>query len=897
MARGRHRERQEFVVSAQSRAVVRVLLAVSLIIPMLGYHAFGVANAAPGSVTAFRIDGDTSGPDDWATSNGGDPYHVAEITDKCSDNSDDSLVPSTKLKDPWPVELHKANSKGDICKVWTGWERRPDGHIILLFAWERLENTGEVTIYVPLEGPAAGRGDDRLIKFEYDSDDKLIEVSTLTWNGSSWGSEAAINPSLAEYKVSDDTRFAEIAVDLTGSGILPQGQCKSFVGAKVLTETGQADANPTLKDFVDISGGTFVFNSCGVVTIRKHTEPTEGRPGPFTAHLISAGLAYEEDVSLAGGGSELTFTDLEFGTYSVSEDDPTDEGFSFTSIECAQDGQLVEPTFDVSANSQTTCVITNTELPEPGLSLAKSATPGVYDTAGQVISYGYVLKNVGNVTLSGPFSIDDDKAADEACPGTPTTLVPGDSITCTASYTITQADLNAGSVTNVATGYAWYGEDQVPSNQDEETVDALQTGPNLLLDKSATPSTYSALGQVISYGYVLKNVGNVTLSGPFSITDDKAIDEACPGTPTTLDPGDSITCTASYTITQADLDAGSVTNIANGNAWYGEDQVPSNQDDETVEAVQNPQLELDKSAAPSTYSAVGQVISYTYVLKNAGNVTVFSPFSIDDDKATNEVCPTTPVSLAPGDSITCTASYTITQADLNAGFVTNVAQGQGYLDEESPVESNEDTATVTRQQPPNGNGPSPTGSIGDLVWVDLDEDGYQADSERGLSGVTVNLLNSGGLIIGTRVTDANGSYQFTGLSAGTYFVQFALPADYRFSPPDKGVNDSWDSDAGVGGRTAAISLAAGEVDMTWDAGVFREVSVLPQVLTTPPPSVVASEETLPFTGTSYGAEAGLAVALAALGGLVLLVVRRREDEAVIVAEDWNPRLRHYDLRY
>ena len=271
-----------------------------------------------------------------------------------------------------------------------------------------------------------------------------------------------------------------------------EGQCKSFVGAKVLTETGQAAANPTLKDFVDISNGTFTFNSCGTVTIVKHTAPTEGLAGPFAARLISAGLGYAEDVSLAVGGSEVSFTDLEFGTYSVSEDDPTAAGFSFTSITCTQDGQAVEPTFDVLANSQTTCVITNTELPEPDLSLVKSATPGVYDAAGQVISYEYLLTNAGNVMLSGPFSITDDKAPNEQCPGTPTTLDPGDSITCTASYTITQADLDAGSVTNVANGYAWYGEDQVPSNPDDETVDAVQTGPTLLLDKSAAPATYSA---------------------------------------------------------------------------------------------------------------------------------------------------------------------------------------------------------------------------------------------------------------------------------------------------------------------------------------------------------------------------------------------------------------------
>ena len=65
------------------------------------------------------------------------------------------------------------------------------------------------------------------------------------------------------------------------------------------------------------------------------------------------------------------------------------------------------------------------------------------------------------------------------------TLDPGESITCTASYSITQADLNSGSVTNVATAHA-AGTD---SNQDTETVTAVQT-PALSLVKTASPATY-----------------------------------------------------------------------------------------------------------------------------------------------------------------------------------------------------------------------------------------------------------------------------------------------------------------------------------------------------------------------------------------------------------------------
>ena len=135
------------------------------------------------------------------------------------------------------------------------------------------------------------------------------------------------------------------------------------------------------------------------------------------------------------------------------------------------------------------------------------------------------------------------------------------------------------------------------SNQDTETVTAVQA-PALTLVKSASPSTYDSVGDVITYSFLVTNNGNVSLAGPVTVTDDKTTNEACPPVSTvgnlnsTLDPGESITCTASYTITQADLNNGSVTNVATAHAG-GTD---SNQDTETVTAVQDRELTLDKTA-------------------------------------------------------------------------------------------------------------------------------------------------------------------------------------------------------------------------------------------------------------------------------------------------------------
>src|SRR3954452_16192712 len=109
------------------------------------------------------------------------------------------------------------------------------------------------------------------------------------------------------------------------------------------------------------------------------------------------------------------------------------------------------------------------------------------------------------------------------------------------------------------------------AGQADCTYSNQQQNPKLSLVKSATPSTYSAVGQEISYSYLVTNTGNVSLAGPVTVTDDKAT-VSCPNVNTVgnndafLDPNEQITCTASHTITQADLTNGSLTNTARATA-------------------------------------------------------------------------------------------------------------------------------------------------------------------------------------------------------------------------------------------------------------------------------------------------------------------------------------------
>ena len=108
------------------------------------------------------------------------------------------------------------------------------------------------------------------------------------------------------------------------------------------------------------------------------------------------------------------------------------------------------------------------------------------------------------------------------------------------------------------------------------------------------------------------------------------------------------------------------------------------------------------------------------------------------------------------------------------------------------------------------NTPIPTASVGNFVWNDLDQDGVQDVGEPGIPGVTV-MLSSGA----TTVTDANGSYLFSGLAAGTYTVSLTPPAGYTASPTGTGT-PATDSNNGAG---TSVTLTTG-LDDTIDFGFY-----------------------------------------------------------------------------
>jgi hypothetical protein len=114
-------------------------------------------------------------------------------------------------------------------------------------------------------------------------------------------------------------------------------------------------------------------------------------------------------------------------------------------------------------------------------------------------------------------------------------------------------------------------------------------------------------------------------------------------------------------------------------------------------------------------------------------------------------------------------------------------------------------------------------SVGDRVWLDLNGNGaYDAATEVGVAGVTVELLQ-GGSVVASATTASGaqaGSYSFVDVDPGTYSLRFVAPAGYTFVNDGAGaVGVDNDNDARLGGTTAEFTLASAQARATLDAGL------------------------------------------------------------------------------
>lgn len=448
-----------------------------------------------------------------------------------------------------------------------------------------------------------------------------------------------------------------------------------------------------------------VISNTGNVTLTNVTLTDPGaNPGSIDCNGASSGSGLPLPSLAPGASRDCT------AAHTVTQDDVDNGSYTNTATTTGTPptGPNVSDTDDASV-----------EIPmNPSIDLQKTeSSVGPY-SVGEAISYKLVATNNGNVTLSNVTVKDNNADSTPDCNGATagtgqpiSKLAVGASVTCTAMHTVTQDDVDTGNVHNLATATGTPPKGKDVTDIDEVDVPIAQN-PSITLQKdlaSVSPTGAIAVGSVLTYDLEITNSGNVTLTA-VTLTDPGAdagsIDcngeAAGTGLPLpSLAPLASVTCSAAHTVTQADVQAGVYKNVATttGNPPTG-DPV-SDDDDETVTVPQNPAINIDKTVTSTnaTYQ-LGDTVTYSLVTKNTGNViltnvTVSDPTADSTPDCNGSTAGTgQPIAaLAPGESVTCTATHVVTASDVTAGSVVNVATSKGTPPRGTDVVST-DTATV-----------------------------------------------------------------------------------------------------------------------------------------------------------------------------------------------------------
>lgn len=148
-------------------------------------------------------------------------------------------------------------------------------------------------------------------------------------------------------------------------------------------------------------------------------------------------------------------------------------------------------------------------------------------------------------------------------------------------------------------------------------------------------------------------------------------------------------------------------------------------------------------------------------------------------------------------------------------------------------------------------GASGSGSVGNRVWHDTNDNGIQDSGEPGLGNVYVFLIdNATNAQRGFDISDGNGNYEFDDVDPGTYKVKFANPGGYITAYQDQGDNDNTDSDIDWLGYTSSFSISGNNVDNI-DAGFVTAGSRSSHILNLSATKQASSVDLLWENNTSF----------------------------------------------
>jgi uncharacterized repeat protein (TIGR01451 family) len=487
-----------------------------------------------------------------------------------------------------------------------------------------------------------------------------------------------------------------------------------------------ASDDSILDDGTTISSATITINS----PVATDLLTAGSLPGGIVASSYNAGTGV---MTLTGVATIAQYRSaLQLITYSSTAVDPAGPAKSIRVVvnDGVDNSNIATATINIAALR----VVKSSGIP----TVAAGASNTLTD-AGDTISYSFAVTNMGSVALTNVVPVDQGTKFN-GVNGTGTlsafspasaSIAVGASQTFTATYTLTATDVaNGAGVTNGVANTARAtgrepGSLTATSSPSTATTSILVVAGVTVTKTAAAPTiaagsnaTITDAGDSITYTYVVKNVGSVTITQAFpsdagpkfnGINGTNTLSAFSPAGSVTLVAGASQTFTATYVLSITDMQnavgiANGVTNTASATARNPSNAVitaPSSSAATTITAA--PILTLSKTFVltdtPGLTAAradLNELVTYTFTVRNTGNVPI-NTISISDLHGTPAVLVPNGAGgitsetltipgpygagastdatandgvwslLAPGATITFSWPHTVTQAEIDNG--------------------------------------------------------------------------------------------------------------------------------------------------------------------------------------------------------------------------------------
>ncbi len=431
---------------------------------------------------------------------------------------------------------------------------------------------------------------------------------TATVTATTAGSHVNVSGFVSSIQTGANTSATGVA-SASLTALLPPGIAKQFAPSPILsggTSTlSLAITNPNENDA--LSGvaftDTFPVSPGNMVVSTPAVFSTSGCGTPIFTPAAGAGsITFSAGTIAAGGTCSVTVkvTAPAIGTYNNTS------------------GTVSHIINAATVNGNTASGSLTVNAGHPAIALLKQVGPAATGpwtsflavATGGSVYYKFTTENAGDAPLS-PVSVTDPQVSTASCvwPATlPVAVASNDNHIATCI--VGPVTAVAGSHVNTATASGTYSG---TAYTDQSSATYATT--DLSFSKNAQ-TYFSAAGDVLNYSYTLTNSGSAALVGPVTVSDNKAA-VTCPAVSTVgdhdnyLDPAESITCTASYTVLAADVTAKRVTNTASATVGG----VTSATASKTV--LLAPDLTVVKANNVSGKAPVGSSFNWTLTVSNA----------------------------------------------------------------------------------------------------------------------------------------------------------------------------------------------------------------------------------------------------------------------------------------